>query len=174
MSEETPRPQPDDGDGGPAPGRDDDARAAAGKASLEQALHDIGGAGREGLGAAADAGRALRGLLLADLALARAALGQALIWMGVTVAFGVAACLLTMAALIALLQALGMSWLGALSITAVTCIAVTALGAWMAVRYLRHTGLDATRRQLRRVGLGDDEADEDTAGARDRDEEPRA
>lgn len=156
MSDETPRPGH-----GAAPEPDGDtpgARAqAAGKASLEQALRDIGGAGRDSLGAAADASRALRGLLLADLALARSALGHALIWMGVTVAFGAAACLLTMGALIALLQALGLSWLAALSLTAAICMAVTALGGWLTVRYLRHTGLEATRRQLQRLGLGDDD-----------------
>ncbi|MCF7221454.1 phage holin family protein [Marilutibacter chinensis] len=145
--------------GGPDPGgsQDRDDGQAAGRAGVEQALRDIGGAGRDSVGAAADAGRALRGLLLADLALARSALGHALIWMGVAVAFGGAACLLTMGALIALLQALGLSWLAALSITAVACIAVTALGGWLAVRYLRHTGLEATRRQLRRLGIGDDD-----------------
>lgn len=163
MNDEHARPGPG---GDEPPGRDDgggpaDGDPSARRPSLEQSLRDIGGAGRDGLDAAADTGRALRGLLLADLALARGALGHALIWMGVTVAFGAAACLLTMGALIALLQALGLSWLAALSITAVACIAVTALGGWLAVGYLRHTGLEATRRQLQRLGLGDDDDDED-------------
>ncbi|WP_244244022.1 phage holin family protein [Marilutibacter alkalisoli] len=185
MSNESTRPEDGQPNGSPkpeppgpdSPGQEQGANGETAKerAGFEQAMRDIGGAGRESLGAAADAARALRGLLLADLSLARSALGHALAWMGVALAFGAAACLLAMGAVIALLQALGLSWLASLSITAATSIAVTALGVWMVLRYLRHTSLEATRRQLRRMGLGDetDGADEDGLAGNDMGGTPR-
>jgi len=65
---------------------------------LEDAVREIGDAGREGLSAALDTGRALRGLLIADLALARSALGRALMWVAVAIVFGASSWLLLMAA----------------------------------------------------------------------------
>lgn len=37
---------------------------------------------------------------------------------------------------------------------------MTALGVWQALRYFEHTRLSATRRQLRRMGLGHDDDDD--------------
>lgn len=127
--------------------------------SLEESLHRIGQAGREGLSAAFESGRAWRGLVAADFALARSALGRALAWVGVAIAFGASSWLLLMAALVSLLQRFGLSWLAALSIAALLSMAVTAVAAWQALRYLEHTRLDATRRQLARLGIGDRDED---------------
>lgn len=127
--------------------------------SLEESLHRIGQAGREGLSAAFESGRAWRGLVAADFALARSALGRALAWVGVAIAFGASSWLLLMAALVSLLQRFGLSWLAALSIAALLSLAVTAVAAWQALRYLEHTRLDATRRQLARLGIGDRDED---------------
>ncbi len=127
--------------------------------SLEESLHRVGQAGREGLSAAFESGRAWRGLVAADFALARSALGRALAWVGVAIAFGASSWLLLMAALVSLLQRFGLSWLAALSIAALLSLAVTAVAAWQALRYLEHTRLDATRRQLARLGIGDRDED---------------
>jgi len=138
-----------------------------GSLPLEDAVREIGDAGREGLSAALDTGRALRGLLIADLALARSALGRALMWVAVAIVFGASSWLLLMAALIALLQGvLGWSWLASMSTAAGLSLVVTAIGAWQALRYFEYTRLAATRRQLRRMGLGHDDDDDREIDAR--------
>ena len=106
--------------------------------------------------------KSLRRLVLADFALARASLARAMVWMSVAAAFGVSSWLLLMGALIALLQRLGLSWLGALSVAAGLSLAITALGVWQTLRYFGFSRMDATRRQLKAMGLGDD--DEEDAG----------
>jgi hypothetical protein len=127
--------------------------------SLEEAIGEFGKAGREGLDAGLDALRALRRLFAADLALARAALAHALVWLTVAVAFGASAWLLIVAAGIALLHYFGLTWLAATSLMALLSLAVTALGAWQAMRYFEMSKLDATRRQLARLGIGGDDED---------------
>ncbi|WP_441820172.1 phage holin family protein [Lysobacter sp. TAB13] len=129
--------------------------------SIDDAFREISDAGREGLSAALDTGRALRGLLIADFALARSALGRALLWVSVAIIFGASSWLLLMAALIALLQGvLGWSWLASMSAAAGLSLVVTAIGVWQALRYFEYTRLSATRRQLRRLGLGHDDDDD--------------
>ncbi|MGO4780910.1 phage holin family protein, partial [Lysobacter sp. 2RAB21] len=56
--------------------------------SIDDAFREISDAGREGLSAALDTGRALRGLLIADFALARRAPGRARRWVSVAKNFG--------------------------------------------------------------------------------------
>lgn len=126
------------------------------KPSLEEGLRRAGAAGKAGFADGIEAGRALRQLVAADLALARAALVRALLWLAVAAVFGASSWLLLMAALIALLQRLGLSWLDALAIAALLSLAIAALGAWQMARYFEHTRLAATRRQLAKFGLGDD------------------
>lgn len=135
--------------------------AAADRPSLEESFREFSTAGRDGLTATLEAGRALRKLVVADLALARAAMARALVWLTVSVAFGASAWILLMGALIAVLQRLGWSWLASISATAAFSLVVTALGAWQALRYFEMSKLDATRRQLAKLGIGGD--DEDTA-----------
>lgn len=145
--------------GGPS---DDSQRSAADDRapSIDEAFRDISSAGREGLSAALDTGRALRGLVVADLALARSALGRALLWVSVAIVFGASSWLLLMAALIAVLNGvLGWSWMASMASAAGLSLLVTGAGVWQALRYFEHTRLDATRRQLRRLGIGDDEDD---------------
>jgi len=137
--------------------------AEAERPSLEQSFREFGQAGREGLNATLEASRALRKLVVADLALARAALARALVWLTIAVAFGASAWMLLMGALIAVLQRLGWSWLASISATAAFSLVVTALGAWQALRYFEMSKLDATRRQLAKLGIGGDD-DEDHAG----------
>lgn len=129
--------------------------------SLEDSLRNISAAGREGLSSALDNGRAWRGLIAADFALARSAFGRALGWVGVATAFGASSWLLLMAVLVSLLQGSGLSWLASLGIAALLSLGITAFAGWRAMRYFEHTRLDATRRQLARLGLGERDAGED-------------
>lgn len=137
----------DAGGGGDAP------RRAPG---IDDAVRELGAAGRATFEAGRDAGKAFRILLAADISLARSAFGRTLALTGVAIAFGASAWLLLMAALIvALTRGLGMSWALALLLTALLSVVVTAGAAWMATRYFEHTRLKATRRQLARLGLGE-------------------
>lgn len=123
---------------------------------LAESLRQIGAAGRAGLGAASDAAKALRILVAADLSLARSAFGRALAFTGVAVAFGGSAWMLMMAALTAVLHdALGWSWTLSLAVCALLSLAVTGVGVWRAIHYFEHTRLQATRRQLARLGIGE-------------------
>lgn len=131
------------------------ADAHAGTAAgVADSLRALGAEGRAGLRASRDALKALRLLVAADIALARAALIRALVGVALAVIFGGSAWLLLMAALIAALQALGLSWLAALLVTALLSLAVTAASALAAMRYFEHSSMRATRRQLARLGLG--------------------
>ncbi|RPE79728.1 phage holin family protein [Vulcaniibacterium tengchongense] len=136
--------------------RDEAASArAASPADLLEALREIRATGHASLGAAIDAGKALRYLLAADLALARSAAGRGLAFAGLAVAAGGSAWLLLMAALVALLSRVGLSWLSAMLIAAGLSLVATALAGWRALRYFEYTRLQATRRQLARLGLGE-------------------
>lgn len=139
-----------------------DAAEAGGRADaephpdLKEALRQLGASGRATLAAANDASKALRILVSADISLARSAFGRTLAFTGVAIAFGASAWLLLMAALIAWLS-LGMDWAWSLSLllTAGLSIVVTAIAAYASMRYFEHTRLQATRRQLARLGIGE-------------------
>jgi hypothetical protein len=126
------------------------------KQGIDDAVRELGAAGRATLEAGRDAGKAFRILFAADVSLARSAFGRTLALTGVAIAFGASAWLLLMAALIVgLSRGLGMSWALSLLLTALLSVAVTAIAAWMATRYFEHTRLKATRRQLARLGIGE-------------------
>jgi len=122
---------------------------------LAEALKELGASGRASLSAAGDAAKALRILIAADIALARSAFGRTLAFTGVAIAFGASSWLLLMAALVAALQASGLSWLWALLLAALLSVAVTTFAGWRAMHYFEHTRLKATRRQFARLGLGE-------------------
>lgn len=128
---------------------------------LIDSLKEVGEAGRAAFGSAKDTGRAMRALVSADFALARSAFGRALAWAGVAIVFGASAWLLVAGALIALMQRFGFSWLQSLSFAALLSVAVTALAIWKVGRYFDHTGMHATRRQLSRLGLFDEDHPDD-------------
>jgi uncharacterized membrane protein YqjE len=129
---------------------------AKGAPDLRESLRQFGAAGRSTASAANDALKALRILVSADISLARSALGRALAFTGVAIAFGGSAWLLLMAALIAWLS-LGLHWPWSLSLllSAALSIAITAFASWRAMHYFEHTRLQATRRQLARLGIGE-------------------
>lgn len=54
-----------------------------------------------------------------------------------------------------LTRQVGWSWSLALLATALLSLLVTVFGAWQAMRYFEHTRLQATRRQLARLGIGE-------------------
>jgi hypothetical protein len=139
-----------------SPGEDAPHAAPSAQAApgIEEALRELGEDGRAGLKAARDVGKALRILVAADISLARSAFGRTLALTGVAIAFGASAWLLLMAALIVGMQGAGLSWLVSLLIAAVLSIAVTVGAGMAAMRYFEHTRLQATRRQLARLGLG--------------------
>lgn len=128
---------------------------------LDESVRRIGAAGRATLDSALDTGRALRRLVSADLALARSAMGRALAWVAVGIVFGASAWLLVMGVLTAFLHSLGLSWLAAFAICAVLNLGVTGLAAWRVSVFFDYAGMHATRRQLSRLGIGDENADPD-------------
>ena len=137
--------------------RDPDARPP----DFIDSLKEVGEAGRAAYGSAKDTGRAMRALVSADFALARSAFGRALAWACVAVVFGASAWLLITGALIALMQRFGFSWLQSLSLAAFLSLAMTAFAAWRVSRYFDYTGMHATRRQLSRLGLFDENGSPD-------------
>ncbi|WP_456986895.1 phage holin family protein [Lysobacter sp. A286] len=123
---------------------------------LLEAIRQLGLTGRASLDAAGATAKSLRSLVAADVSLARSALGRALAFTGVAIAFGGSAWLLLMTTLVVVLKGpVGMSWAVALLISALFSLTVTAIAAWMAMRYFEHTRLHATRRQLARLGIGE-------------------
>ena len=132
---------------------------------LDESVRQVGAAGRATLGSARDTSRALRRLVSADLQLARSAFGRGLAWAGVAVVFGASSWLLLAGAIIALLQRAGLSWFQAMFFTALASLLVTGLAAWRVFFYFDHTGMNATRRQLVRLGIFDDGNDDETSPA---------
>ena len=128
---------------------------------LDESVRRIGAAGRATIDSALDTGRALRRLVSADLALARSAMGRALAWVAVAIVFGASAWLLVMGVLIALLHSLGLSWLLSFAICAALSLGVTGLAAWRVSVFFEYAGMHATRRQLARFGIGDEDADDE-------------
>ncbi|HQX91973.1 MAG TPA: phage holin family protein [Thermomonas sp.] len=140
--QDTPRGAPEDASAHTAPG-------------IEETLRGLRDEGRAGLKVAADAAKALRILVAADVSLARSAFGRTLAFTGVAIAFGASAWLLLMAAMVAALVAAGLSWLVGLLIAAALSVVATAAAGFWAMRYFEHTRLKATRRQLARLGVGE-------------------
>jgi hypothetical protein len=141
-------------DEGGRPGtRRDDARRAPG---IDEAFAQLKDTGRATFSAGNDAFKAFRILFTADVSLARSAFGRTLAFTGVAIAFGASCWLLLMAALVTWLsRGLGMSFAAALLLCAVLSAAITGWAIWQAQRYFDHTRMQATRRQLARLGIGE-------------------
>lgn len=123
---------------------------------LLEALRQIGATGRASLGASVDTAKAFRTLVVADVSLARSAIGRTLALSGVAIAAGASAWLLLMTALVVFLRgAAQVSWVVALLLPALLSLVVTGIASWQAMRYFDHTRLQATRRQLARLGIGE-------------------
>lgn len=123
---------------------------------LLEALRQIGQTGQASLSAVSDTAKALRSLVAADVSLARSALGRTLAMSGVAIVCGATAWLFLMGALVVLLHgAVELTWSAALLIPAGLSLIAACLATWAAVHYFGHTRLDATRRQLARLGIGE-------------------
>jgi hypothetical protein len=126
------------------------------KPGIDEVVRELGAAGSATFQAGREAGKALRILVTADVALARSAAGRALAFTGAAIALGASAWLLLMATLVAWLSlGLGWRWSVALLVPAALSLAAAALAGWIATRYFEHTRMKATRRQLARLGFGE-------------------
>lgn len=140
---------------------DDDAGEGAAqprrrKPDFVDAFGELKDAGRATWSAGGDAFKAFRILFAADVSLARSAFGRTLALTGVAIAFGASCWLLLMATLVVFLNRQGgLTWATALLVCALLSGAITAWAIWMAMRYFEHTRLQATRRQLARMGIGE-------------------
>lgn len=141
------------------PGENAEARNGEARAedpALADAIREVGAAAKAGLREAGGTARAFRTLVAADVSLARSAFGRAMALTGVAIVFGASCWLLLMATLIAFLSSqFGLSWTASLLLCALLSGGVTAWAAWRADRYFDHTRLQATRRQLARLGIGE-------------------
>ena len=143
-------------DGAPQADVQEDSRERAAALDIDEAVRQVGASGRATWTAGRDASKAFRILLAADVSLARSAFGRTLAFTGVAIAFGASAWLLLMAAAIAWLSlGLGWAWSLSLLLAAALSMVITVVGGWMAMRYFEHTRLQATRRQLARLGIGE-------------------
>ena len=123
---------------------------------IEESLRQVRDAARSVWGAGSDASKAFRVLVAADVSLARSAFGRTLALTGVAITFGASGWMLLMAALIVgMVRGFGMSWGVALLICAVISLVAAGVAAWYGQRYFEHTRLQATRRQLARLGIGE-------------------
>ena len=130
--------------------------AGAEAPDLAASIREVGAAAKAGFREAGGAAKAFRTLLAADVSLARSAFGRAMALTGVAIVFGASCWLLLMAALIVFLtRQLGLPWGGSLLICALLSGLVTIWAAWQADRYFDHTRMQATRRQLARLGIGE-------------------
>lgn len=134
----------------------DSAPPAGAAPDLGESIREVGNAARDGLKEAGGAAKAFRALLAADVSLARSAFGRAMALTGVGIVFGASCWLLLMAALIVFLsRQLGLPWAVSLLICAALSGAITLWAAWRADYYFDHTRMQATRRQLARLGIGE-------------------
>lgn len=149
------------GTAGPDPGDPAGGRASASKKheaapALDESLRQVLAAGRSSLGAAGDASRAFRTLVVADISLARSAFGRTLAFAGMAIVFGASAWLLLMATVMAFLRGtFDLTWPTAMLVCAAFSALFAGIAGWAAARYFEHTRLKATRRQLARLGLGE-------------------
>lgn len=123
---------------------------------LDEAARRIGAAGKE-LGAELWAAlRSFRALLMAELALSRAAMLRVLVLATIGTALGATAWLYLMAMGVLGLRAFGLPWWAAVGIPALVSLLGAGLCAWLALQALEDTQFKATRRQLARLGVGED------------------
>lgn len=145
---------------------------------LLEALREIGAGSRASLDAAGEAAKSFRSLVAADVALARSAAGRAAVAGGVALIGGITGWLFLMGTTVMLLRAAGLSWWLAMLLPALISLVIAGVGGWLAMGYFGHTRLQATRRQLARLGIGELSrfvSDPDSArSARDDTREPPA
>lgn len=127
---------------------------------------------REVLAAARDAAashlgalQALRRLFVAEVALAKVALVQALVFLLLAMVMLATAYGLLTALLVAGLRSAGAPWPLAIAIPLLLSLVLCGLAAWRARALLRHADFEGTRRQIAKGLGGDAEAPADEAEA---------
>lgn len=128
---------------------------------LDESVRRIADAGQALAGSAWGTFRAFRALVVADLALSRSAAGRVLILGAVGTALGASAWLFGMGLMVVVLRGFGMAWWLAILIPTVVSAAGAALCGLFALRAFELTRFQATRRQLAKIGIGDDPDDVD-------------
>jgi len=134
----------------------DDSGSRSRSPGIDEAFAQLRDTGRATWGAGGDTLKALRRLIAADAALARSALGRAFALAGMAIALGASCWLLLMGALVTgVAQILGVSMPVALLLCALLSAAITGWAIWRAIGYFEHTRMQATRRQLAQLGIGE-------------------
>lgn len=149
----------------PTPATPGEEAPRPGSPGLEESLREVRDSARGAASSARLTAKAMRRLIAADFALARSAFGRALAWAGAAIVFGASAWFLIAGTIIALLQRSGFSWFQSLLFTALGSLVITVFAAWRVSHYFDYTGMHATRRQLSRFGLFDEDSDDDEDGA---------
>lgn len=152
---------------GPRSGPSVDAGAMPGDRSgeptppIDESVRRIADAGSALAGSAVGTFKAFRALVVADLALSRSAAGRVMVLAAVGTALGASAWLFGMVLLVLVLRSFGLGWSVAVAVPTGLSLAGTALCAWFALRAFELTRFQATRRQLAKIGIGDDPAQVD-------------
>jgi hypothetical protein len=144
---------------GPAMQQDESAPADA--PPLDESVRRIADAGQALAGSVWGTFKAFRALVVADLALSRSAAGRILVLGAVGTALGASAWLFGMGLMVVVLRGFDMPWWLAIAIPTLVSAAGAALCALLALRAFELTRFQATRRQLAKIGIGDDPDDVD-------------
>ena len=131
--------------------------AGQGAGPLPDDARAVLAAARDAAAAHVGALQALRRLFAAEVALAKVALVQALVFLLLAMVMLATAYGLLTALLVAGLRSAGAPWPLAIAIPLVLSLALCGLAAWRARAVLRHADFEGTRRQIAR-GLGSEDA----------------
>lgn len=154
---------------GPSRGPSVDAEALPGDRNggrgdtppIDESVRRIADAGSALAGSAVGTFKAFRALVVADLALSRSAAGRVLVLAAVGTALGASAWLFGMVLLVLVLRSFGLDWWIAVAVPTLLSMLGSAACAWFALRAFELTRFQATRRQLAKIGIGDDPAQVD-------------
>lgn len=149
-------PQPGPSGAAHGPGDNGDRDGGAKAPPIDEAARRIAAEGAALAGEAWGTFKAFRALMVADLALSRSAAGRVLVLGAIGTALGASAWLFGMGLLVVILRAAGLPWWGAIAIPTAISALGAGLCAWFGLRAFELTRFQATRRQLARLGIGDD------------------
>lgn len=136
-------------------------RVGASAPPIDESLRRIADAGNALAGSAVGTFKAFRALMVADLALSRSAAGRVLVLAAIGTALGASAWLFGMVLLVLVLRSFGLGWPIAVAVPTALSVLGTVLCAIFAARAFELTRFQATRRQLAKIGIGDDPANVD-------------
>lgn len=133
------------------------AHGSSGKAPpLDESFRGLADTGTSLLRSTWGTFRAFRALIVADLALSRSAGGRVLVLAAIGTALGASTWLFGMGLLVVILRTFELPWWAAVAIPTGLSLIGTLLCGWLALRAFELTRFQATRRQLAKLGIGDD------------------